>query len=111
MSPFDQVISANERTQGNKGQKGISLVAVDELKVRLSYFVQRTALIVEFETLFESMKQVVVDLLESNGKVSSSFKNSTSFVLQQYRNQANLIGMDQALYSILFTFVNRLIVL
>ena len=49
----------------------------------------RSGFNLKFETLFESIWQVVADLWQRKGKISSSFKNSTSVVLHQYQNQVN----------------------
>ena len=44
---------------------------------------------VEFETLYELILQVVADLWQRKCKVSGCFKNSTSFVLQQFQNKVS----------------------
>ena len=65
--------------------------AVDSI---ISVFTQlyRSRFSLEFETLFEPISHVVVDLWQRKGKISSCFKNSTSIVLQQCQNKVSFQG-------------------
>ena len=53
----------------------------------ISFFTQwrRSGFNLEFETLHESICQLVADLWQRKGKISGCFKNSTSIVLQQHQ--------------------------
>ena len=79
--------------------------AVDSI---ISVFTQlhRSSFNLEFETSYESMRQVVADLWQRKGKISGCFKNSTFVVLEQCRNKVS--SQRKGSSVVLKVFVNLL---
>ena len=59
--------------------------AVDSV-ISLSRQLHRSGFNLDFETLYDSARQVVDDLWQRNGEISGCFKNRTSIVLRQCQN-------------------------